>query len=224
MTRIKRDNHWPSPARSRVARTLEVHRPSAALPTRTPTPRFGANFGNSAANRSTACSATELGPAMDIRRVAALIGCSPWTVRQRLIPMGLPRLQYGAAGRLIFYRDQVIRWIESKPLLSGTGVFNSRQGIGSMKVKGVFGIFRFQLSFWNANACKVVLAARSRLPTMRGEPWPDCFHSAHGASSPVRVPEVCKPVSWRSSAKELLLLGAVSGDGLRSVHLPRKSA
>jgi hypothetical protein len=115
MRRFKRDNLWPSPARSRASRTLEVHRPSAALPTRTPTPRFGgANFGNSAANRSTACSATELGPAMDIRRVAALIGCSPWTVRQRLIPMGLPHLQFAAAGRLIFYRDQVIRWIESK--------------------------------------------------------------------------------------------------------------
>ena len=42
-----------------------------------------------------------------------------------------------------------------KSLLSGTGVFNSRQGIGSMKVKGVFGIFRFQLSFWNANACRL---------------------------------------------------------------------
>jgi len=43
--------------------------------------------------------------------VAALIGCSPWTVRQTLIRRGIPHFRSGASGRLIFYRDQVIRWI-----------------------------------------------------------------------------------------------------------------
>ena len=53
-----------------------------------------------------------LGPPLDIRQAAELIGCSPWTVRQTLIPRGLPYLRFTANGRLIFYRDQVVRWIE----------------------------------------------------------------------------------------------------------------
>jgi len=55
-----------------------------------------------------------LGPPMNIRAVAWLIGCSPWTVRQTLIPKGLPVFRSGANGRLIFYQDQVIRWIETQ--------------------------------------------------------------------------------------------------------------
>lgn len=55
-----------------------------------------------------------LGPPLDIRGVADLVGCSPWTVRQKLIPMGLPHFRSGASSKLIFYEDQVIRWIESK--------------------------------------------------------------------------------------------------------------
>jgi hypothetical protein len=51
---------------------------------------------------------------MDIRRAAAVIGCSPWTVGQKLIPMGLPCFRSGASGKLIFYLDQVVRWIETK--------------------------------------------------------------------------------------------------------------
>jgi hypothetical protein len=53
-----------------------------------------------------------LGPPLSIRDVARLIGCSPWTVRQTLIPQGLPVFRSGASGKLIFYRDQVVRWIE----------------------------------------------------------------------------------------------------------------
>ena len=51
---------------------------------------------------------------MDIRQAAAVIGCSPWTVRQTLIPRGLPHFRFKASGRLIFYRDQVIRWIKNQ--------------------------------------------------------------------------------------------------------------
>ena len=53
-----------------------------------------------------------LGRPLDIREVARMIGCSPWTVRQTLVPRGLPHFRFRANGRLVFYRDQVIRWIE----------------------------------------------------------------------------------------------------------------
>ena len=55
-----------------------------------------------------------LGPPLTIAEVAELIGCSPWTVRQTLIPRGLPHFRFKASGRLIFYQDQVVRWIESQ--------------------------------------------------------------------------------------------------------------
>jgi hypothetical protein len=56
----------------------------------------------------------ELGPPLSIHEVAELIGCSPWSVRQTLIPRGLPHFRFTANGRLIFYRDQTIRWIEKQ--------------------------------------------------------------------------------------------------------------
>jgi hypothetical protein len=52
-----------------------------------------------------------LGEPLDLRQAAELIGCSPWTVRQSLIPKGLPHFRSGPAGKLIFYRDQLTRWI-----------------------------------------------------------------------------------------------------------------
>jgi hypothetical protein len=55
-----------------------------------------------------------LGEPLSIRKVARLIGCSPWSVRQTLISRGLPHFRFTANGRLIFYRDQVIRWIENQ--------------------------------------------------------------------------------------------------------------
>jgi hypothetical protein len=55
-----------------------------------------------------------LGTPLDIRQVARMIGCSVWTVRQTLIPKGLPHFRLTALGRLIFYEDQIIRWIEKK--------------------------------------------------------------------------------------------------------------
>jgi hypothetical protein len=58
--------------------------------------------------------APALGAPLTIYEVALLIGCSPWSVRQTLIPRGLPHFRFKASGRLIFYRDQVIRWIEEQ--------------------------------------------------------------------------------------------------------------
>jgi hypothetical protein len=52
-----------------------------------------------------------LGEPMDIGEVAALLGCSTWTVRQRYLPQGLPHLRACASGKLVFFREQVIGWI-----------------------------------------------------------------------------------------------------------------
>jgi hypothetical protein len=54
---------------------------------------------------------TALGAPLSIREVARLIGCSAWTVRQRHLPQGLPCFRSGPAGKLIFYRNQVVAWI-----------------------------------------------------------------------------------------------------------------
>jgi hypothetical protein len=56
----------------------------------------------------------ELGRPLDIGQVAQIIGCSAWTVRQTLIPSGFPHFRFKPRGRLIFYEDQIIRWIEKK--------------------------------------------------------------------------------------------------------------
>jgi hypothetical protein len=53
----------------------------------------------------------DLGPPLSIRQVAAMLGCSPWTVRQQLLPRGLPHFRSGPNGKLIFFRDQVVAWI-----------------------------------------------------------------------------------------------------------------
>jgi excisionase family DNA binding protein len=60
-----------------------------------------------------------LGPPLSIAEVARLIGCSPWTVRQKLLRNGLPFMRFAASGKLIFYRDQVIRWVERQQQLQG---------------------------------------------------------------------------------------------------------
>jgi hypothetical protein len=61
-----------------------------------------------------------LGPPMNIRQVAATIGCSLWTVRQVLVPQfGLPVFRAGASGKLIFYEAQAVHWIECQQLKGG---------------------------------------------------------------------------------------------------------
>src|SRR6266849_1413900 len=52
-----------------------------------------------------------LGEPLTIEEVAALLGCSPWTVRQRYLPQGLPHLRACTSGKLVFFREQVIGWI-----------------------------------------------------------------------------------------------------------------
>ncbi len=57
-------------------------------------------------------SATEaLGRPLAIQEVAFILGCSIWTVRQRLLPLGLPHFRIGRSGKLMFFENQVVRWI-----------------------------------------------------------------------------------------------------------------
>jgi hypothetical protein len=55
-----------------------------------------------------------LGEPMSIGQVAELFGCSVWTVRQRYLPSGLPYFRIGSAGKLLFYRKQIVQWILEK--------------------------------------------------------------------------------------------------------------
>lgn len=52
-----------------------------------------------------------LGEPLSIRQAAQTIGCSPWTIRNRLVPKGLPHFRMGKNGKMIFYRKQVVAWI-----------------------------------------------------------------------------------------------------------------
>jgi hypothetical protein len=53
----------------------------------------------------------QLGEAMTISYVAELFGCSEWTVRQKLVPAGLPHFRSSPSGKLTFFREQVVAWI-----------------------------------------------------------------------------------------------------------------
>ncbi len=68
------------------------------------------------------CSEETLGQPMDIRQVAALLGCSAWTVRQRYLPMRLPYFRIGSTGKLMFYRNQIVRWILEKQRQKGGAI------------------------------------------------------------------------------------------------------
>ena len=52
-----------------------------------------------------------LGEALTVDDVALLLGCSPWTVRQKYLPQGLPHVRASASGRFVFFRKQVVHWI-----------------------------------------------------------------------------------------------------------------
>lgn len=63
-----------------------------------------------------------LGEPLGLREVAKLIGCSPWTVRQRYLPAGLPHFRSGPNAKLIFYKNQVIRWLLRQQEKGGTNL------------------------------------------------------------------------------------------------------
>jgi len=53
----------------------------------------------------------DLGEPLTITEVARLLGYSVWSVRQRHLPSGLPHFRVGKQGKLLFYRNQVVRWV-----------------------------------------------------------------------------------------------------------------
>ncbi len=77
--------------------------PRAELPVAVPAPSSSSGAGQQG-----------LGEPIGIREVAQLIGCSVWTVRQQCLRRGLPHFRASRTGRLIFYRNQVIRWLIDK--------------------------------------------------------------------------------------------------------------
>jgi len=71
--------------------------PRAELPEALPAPRRAAE--------------DPLGDALTISDVAKMLRCCVWTVRKRYLPRGLPYFRVGSSGKLVFYRNQVTRWI-----------------------------------------------------------------------------------------------------------------
>jgi hypothetical protein len=56
-------------------------------------------------------SSALFGESLGVREVADLLGCSPWTVRNKYLPQGLPHVRASSAGKIVFFRGQVIQWI-----------------------------------------------------------------------------------------------------------------
>ena len=54
-----------------------------------------------------------MGMPLSTDEAARVIGCSAWTVRQTLMPRGLPHFRCGG-GKLIFYENQIVRWVETQ--------------------------------------------------------------------------------------------------------------
>lgn len=88
--------------RTKPAETLEIapSRIGHSYPQRCPQPEGG-----------NPTHSDPLGDAMGIAEVAEMLGCSAWTIRQRYMPQGLPYLRASETGRLVFFRNQVTRWI-----------------------------------------------------------------------------------------------------------------
>jgi hypothetical protein len=58
-----------------------------------------------------AAPADPLGVPLTIHEAARMIGCSPWTVRQKYLPLGIPHHRASPNGKLIFYQNQITRWL-----------------------------------------------------------------------------------------------------------------
>src|ERR1022692_3544447 len=100
----------------RAAELLEIMRPPIGqhCPKHCPTQPV-ASGGQPAASGA----GDRLGQPLDIRQVARLIGCSPWSIRNTWIPKGLPHFRSGASSKLVFYEAQVVRWIDRQQQKGG---------------------------------------------------------------------------------------------------------
>jgi hypothetical protein len=106
-----RERDWPSPKDGNVRRGGRLEKLDGIdVPGGQPRPELAEAL--AAPNQVPSDRFSEvLGQAMGIREAAALIGCSAWTVRQKHVPAGLPHLRSGPNGKLLFYKNQVIRWL-----------------------------------------------------------------------------------------------------------------
>jgi hypothetical protein len=64
-------------------------------------------------------SADPLGEPLTIREVARMFGCSEWTVRQQYLRKGLPHFRLSPAGKLLFFHNQIVRWVLEKQRQKG---------------------------------------------------------------------------------------------------------
>jgi hypothetical protein len=55
-----------------------------------------------------------LGRPLTIRQVAAMLGCSPWSVRNTWMPKGLPFVRTGECSRIYFFEEQIIDWLKEQ--------------------------------------------------------------------------------------------------------------
>jgi len=62
-------------------------------------------------NSSEHASDNALGEPMTIREVARMFGCSEWTIRQQYLPKGLPHFRLSPRGKLLFFHNQIVRWV-----------------------------------------------------------------------------------------------------------------
>lgn len=100
----------------KAAQVLEMMRPPVGqrCPTQKPMPEGAAR-----AKTGSAAASDRLGSPLNIGQVAAMLGCSPWSIRNTWIPKGLPFFRSGASSRLIFFEAQVVRWIEHQQAKGG---------------------------------------------------------------------------------------------------------
>ena len=101
--------------RAKAAETLEFERPDLGQRNPQHCPHPAEAISGSPGFRQ------QLGEPLSIHEVAALLGCSSWTVRQRYLPQGLPHLRACAGGRIVFFREQVITWILKRQQLQKGG-------------------------------------------------------------------------------------------------------
>lgn len=92
---------------AKSAKTLALSPPDLGQRYPHPCPEQCPPFGSQSAEVATDL----LGAPLSIREVARMFGCSEWTVRQRLMRVGLPHFRLTPNGKLVFFHNQVVRWV-----------------------------------------------------------------------------------------------------------------
>ncbi|HLG95958.1 MAG TPA: hypothetical protein VKX49_06575 [Bryobacteraceae bacterium] len=109
-SRLLRESRLPRRAKSAHLLASAARDPGQSCPKHCPYPEEAAS----------GTFAEPLGPPLSIQEAAKLIGCSAWTIRQRYLAAGIPHHRATPNGKLIFYRNQVIRWLLRQQEKGGT--------------------------------------------------------------------------------------------------------